>query len=194
MNELEEEVLEPVKTDIIEESPELDEEDILMTDILKQKTPPQRSADIITKPIYVLGFAISPEKDKVLLIQKNRPQWQEGLLNGIGGKIEGFDATPSHAMEREFREETGLTIEAHHWRVFTVMEAPYFKLTAFWATCDYLDKYTSVTDEIVHLKSIDELFHTRFAGCVSNLSWLIGMLTDSDIHRIYSHVQYRDIP
>ena len=41
MNELEEEVLEPVKTDIIEETPEFEEEDILMTDILKQKNPPQ---------------------------------------------------------------------------------------------------------------------------------------------------------
>ena len=42
------------------------------------------------KPItnYVLGFAFSKSGQMVLLIWKNKPEWQRGKMNGIGGKIE----------------------------------------------------------------------------------------------------------
>lgn len=54
---------------------------------------------------YVLGFMFDHEEKHVLLIWKNRPKWQAGKLNGIGGKIEAGE-TPLQAMEREFTEET----------------------------------------------------------------------------------------
>lgn len=34
---------------------------------------------------YTIGFITCGEK--VLLMQKNRPAWQKGKFNGIGGKI-----------------------------------------------------------------------------------------------------------
>ncbi len=37
---------------------------------------------------YVLGFAFDEDYEWVALIKKNRPQWQAGKLNGVGGKIE----------------------------------------------------------------------------------------------------------
>lgn len=55
---------------------------------------------------YVLGFVFNHDASKVLLIQKNRPAWQAGKFNGLGGKIEGQES-PLLAMVREFREETG---------------------------------------------------------------------------------------
>lgn len=55
---------------------------------------------------YVVGFVFSEAFDRVLLVFKNRPAWQDGKLNGIGGKIEKRDKTPLAAMEREFVEET----------------------------------------------------------------------------------------
>jgi len=55
---------------------------------------------------YVLGFVFSPDLAKVYLIRKNRPEWQAGLLNGIGGKIE-LGETEKEAMEREALEESG---------------------------------------------------------------------------------------
>lgn len=55
---------------------------------------------------YVLGFMFNEDESKVLLVHKNRPTWQAGKLNGIGGKIEAGE-TPLQAMEREFMEETG---------------------------------------------------------------------------------------
>ena len=37
---------------------------------------------------YVVGFAFDKKRENVALIQKNRPPWQKGKLNGIGGHIE----------------------------------------------------------------------------------------------------------
>lgn len=34
---------------------------------------------------YVLGFAFGPNYKKVALLHKLRPEWQKGLLNGVGG-------------------------------------------------------------------------------------------------------------
>lgn len=57
---------------------------------------------------YVLGFAFSRDKKDIVLIDKLRPAWQKGKLNGIGGKVEPEDLSPLHAMIREFKEETGV--------------------------------------------------------------------------------------
>lgn len=54
---------------------------------------------------YVLGFMFDPTLRKVLLVWKDRPTWQKGRLNGIGGHIEAGE-TPHEAMVREFEEET----------------------------------------------------------------------------------------
>jgi 8-oxo-dGTP diphosphatase len=37
---------------------------------------------------YVVGFLFNSDTNKVCLIKKNRPQWQKGRLNGVGGHIE----------------------------------------------------------------------------------------------------------
>jgi 8-oxo-dGTP diphosphatase len=55
---------------------------------------------------YVLGFVFDAGYLQVLLIDKTRPAWMMGKLNGLGGKIERGE-TPRQAMERELREETG---------------------------------------------------------------------------------------
>ena len=58
---------------------------------------------------YVVGFLF--QGDKVALIQKNRPAWQKGKLNGIGGHIEENE-TPLSTVDREFFEELGYQLEA----------------------------------------------------------------------------------
>jgi len=60
---------------------------------------------IPVKHRYVVGFLFSEDQSRVLLVWKNRPAWQNGKLNGVGGKIEAGE-TPLQAMEREFKEET----------------------------------------------------------------------------------------
>ena len=52
---------------------------------------------------YVLAFIFDENLEKVLLIQKQRPKWQAGLDNGIGGKIEEKE-TAINAIKREIFE------------------------------------------------------------------------------------------
>jgi 8-oxo-dGTP diphosphatase len=74
---------------------------------------------------YVCGFYFDKGFKQVALIWKNKPAWQKGKLNGIGGKIEPGEL-PITAMRREFYEETGIlhnlwldliTLEGSDWRV-----------------------------------------------------------------------------
>lgn len=56
---------------------------------------------------YVIVCCTSlKSKDDVLLILKDRPDWQKGRLNLPGGKIEEGE-TPEQAGARELKEETG---------------------------------------------------------------------------------------
>ena len=64
---------------------------------------------------YVVGFAFNKVGDQVVLIKKNRPAWQSGLLNGIGGHIEETDKTALDAMIREFEEETSVLTSPKDW-------------------------------------------------------------------------------
>src|SRR5690348_492914 len=93
---------------------------------------------------FCLGFILSRDLTKVLLIKKNRG-FKEliGKLNGIGGKIqEGEEKI--EAMHRECKEETGLIID--YWSYF--------------CTIDYLDSkifcYYSITDHIFDYKQIED--------------------------------------
>lgn len=65
---------------------------------------------------YVVGFVFG-DNNQVLLIRKNRPEKQKGLLNGIGGKIE-VNENPSDAMVREAFEEAGLESYPNSWLLF----------------------------------------------------------------------------
>lgn len=64
---------------------------------------------------YTLGFIFSPDLRTVYLIRKTHPDWQKGLLNGVGGHkqeiTEGFHA----CMMREAYEEAGYTGDFTHY-------------------------------------------------------------------------------
>ena len=103
--------------------------------------------------LYVLGFAFTPD-GRVALISKKRPAWQNGKLNGIGGKVEDGESS-GQAMSREFKEETGVLIpekdwiyrgrlHSHDWSVFV------------YSVCDLKVQHVeSETDETVSLHEID---------------------------------------
>lgn len=50
-----------------------------------------------------------------MTIKKNRPAWQAGRKNGVGGKVEEVDWCLEEAMRREFQEETGVETEVAQW-------------------------------------------------------------------------------
>ena len=64
---------------------------------------------------YVLGFMFSKDKSHIALICKEKPEWQKGKINGIGGKVEPEDRRPIYSMIREFKEETGVETNITHW-------------------------------------------------------------------------------
>jgi|SRR5580700_9425572 8-oxo-dGTP diphosphatase len=90
---------------------------------------------------YVMGLAFTPDPlpyTRVLMIEKLKPAWQAGKLNGVGGKIDhyleegrgGTDyrrlETPLEAMVREFHEETGVLSDQRDWHLFCIMHDGYF--------------------------------------------------------------------
>lgn len=70
---------------------------------------------------YVCGFLFAHERTFVALIEKQRPDWQKGKFNGIGGKIEPGE-TALNAMSREFHEETGVYTAPNDWTRFATLQ------------------------------------------------------------------------
>lgn len=53
---------------------------------------------------YVLILVFCPEFENVLLIERTKDDWQKGMLNGLGGKIDKNEK-PFDAVLRELKEE-----------------------------------------------------------------------------------------
>jgi 8-oxo-dGTP diphosphatase len=118
---------------------------------------------------YVAGFAF--DQGSVLLIEKKRPEWQAGKLNGVGGKIENGEV-PIEAMMREFAEETGKRTEEREWSLFAILKGLHFEVWFFRA-----DMATFVpmpgTDELPVWVGVDRIDTHRMI--VPNLRWLVPM-------------------
>jgi len=124
---------------------------------------------------YVCGFMFSPDRQRVLLIKKNRPSWQAGKYNGAGGKIEAGE-TPEAAMRREFREEAG--IDQADWRYFARISGyhDHFCVHFFYAIGD-LDEAQSLTDETIVTLLIPNL---AVWPLVRGLRWLIQLALEGN--------------
>lgn len=130
------------------------------------------------KKYYVVGFLFSENHDEVVLIKKAKPEWQKGLMNGVGGKIELFDDSPEAAMTREFEEEAGVRIEK--WDEFMKLEGWNSVIYFFRATGD-TSKVKTMEDsgeEIVRMK-IYELVE-NFHFCVHNIRWIVPLALTND--------------
>ena len=77
----------------------------------------------MSAPAYVIGFLFAPRYERVVLIEKRKPAWQAGRLNGVGGKIEPGE-TPEQAIARECAEECGVGLGREDWTEFAREEGP----------------------------------------------------------------------
>lgn len=134
---------------------------------------------------YALGFAFSRDKESVVLIEKTKPDWQKGRLNGVGGKVEDGE-TPLDAMYREFEEETGVAIPRpcededqvwnrwEHYTKLTFKEADVFVFRVFTNAVYQVKTTTEEKVDVYRVATIDD-------SIIPNLRYLIPMALDENI-------------
>ena len=127
---------------------------------------------------YACGFAFNKARTKVALIEKQRPAWQAGLWNGIGGHVEDGES-PLGAQRREFAEEAGLFVHAWHcFAELTSCVGPPWRVLFYYASDVPLDELRTLTDERVHAWRVDDLYHL---SVVPNLRWLIPLALQPNV-------------
>lgn len=131
---------------------------------------------------YTVGFAFSEDRTRVVLVKKERPPWQEGFWNGVGGKVENSEP-PRLCMVREFAEETGVTVD--NWELFATIGAEKnprdggdaWKIYYYRIFSDkVLSLVNTVTDEEVRIWDIKAL---RNLKTIYHLDWMIPMALHS---------------
>lgn len=141
---------------------------------------------------YVVGFYIgkggSVTDGEVVLIEKKRPVWLAGLLNGVGGKIEEGEE-PIEAMVREFREETGVEVDGEQWKHFCEMKGEHFIMHCYYAF-GYIGECHSVTDEEIRFVQISDI-KIGNPAFVENMPWLFSMMATQLIDGVdFYRVEY----
>ena len=131
---------------------------------------------------YVVGFYFDLGRNSVVLIRKAHPEWETGLLNGVGGKIEG-EETPLRAMQREFLEETGKKVD--DWNLFTSIRSKEYRIFFFYAIADKeclafgLEelgiKSTSQNEPLILEDVMDVINGQATYELVPDVPWLVAM-------------------
>lgn len=120
---------------------------------------------------YVAGF-MKDSSDHIALVRKNKPKWQAGLLNGIGGGVEENEE-PLAAMCREWEEETG----AYYWdwEFFAELRFDDCAVHFFKAHVHELPHFPATNDigEAIEVHSFSNA--VRYADTIPNLKWLLPL-------------------
>lgn len=125
---------------------------------------------------YVAGFLMNAEDSgSTVLVSKLQPEWQRGLLNGVGGKIEEGEH-PYQAMVREFQEETGLLVE--DWELMVTLLSGEHTISFFRARRPFAElvalhgRLNDVGEELLLVSCIDA--QSRWL-VLPNLRWLLPL-------------------
>ncbi len=128
---------------------------------------------------YVAGFYFRPGFGSVVLVRKNKPAWQAGRLNGVGGKVEGNECS-SVAMAREFAEETGAVVPPEKWTSFLTMSGPGWDVDFFYAFGS--ERVATMESEEIGVYSISGLFLNPVSpSVIPNLRWALSMALDTPL-------------
>lgn len=132
---------------------------------------------------YVVGFAFGRVPFKfsthVLLIRKERPVNQRGLLNGVGGKIESRDKVKGYqwywqrAMAREFQEETGLTTTPMDWERYAVVNTPMSRVHYLYSFPDSFSEARTQTDEPLSFVPVLDVGLDKMS--MTDIRWLVNL-------------------
>lgn len=135
---------------------------------------------------YVLGFLFSYGGEKVALIKKNKDDWQKGLLNGIGGKINSGE-NQAAAMFREFKEEAGVELLNVNMTHFGTMKGEGWSVELYKMFSDDLlwkVKTNSDEGEVGIYNTMEVTGYLTGPNRISNLNWLIPIALELNIKDI----------
>lgn len=126
---------------------------------------------------FVVGFLFNKAGSRVAMVQKNRPAWQAGKLNGCGGLIKDGESAGA-AMVRECQEEMGAKTRVGDWRLVAVQQFPI-------GSCHYFSLFDdgafqqakTLTDEPVIYVHTDTLAGRNL---VANANYLIPLCLHAD--------------
>jgi 8-oxo-dGTP diphosphatase len=120
---------------------------------------------------YVAGF-MKDSQGQIALVRKNKPKWQAGRLNGIGGGVEEGEL-PLKAMYREWHEETGTGY--FFWNFFAELRFDDCAVHFFKANVAALPALPSHNDigEAIEIHNYDTA--VRFTDMIPNLKWLLPL-------------------
>ncbi|MFY9104448.1 NUDIX domain-containing protein [Aliarcobacter cryaerophilus] len=100
---------------------------------------------------------IITDNKEILLLKKNNPDWQKGLYNGIGGKVE-LNTTPLETIIKKCQDELGVNIL--NWiELDSEISSSGIEIVYFLTTLNEgeIKKLQSQTDERAELFSINNL-------------------------------------
>lgn len=125
--------------------------------------------------VMVVGFLFNPQMDTVTLIRKDRPEWQAGKLNGVGGAMRE-DEDGIEAMIREFKEETGVETNETHWSQFANLNGGDWQVQCFCGALQHIPTQQEGESEEPRCYQLFNGF--CYDDCINNLSWLIPLALD----------------
>ena len=125
---------------------------------------------------YVAGLMFSSDHSRLAMVVKNRPKWQEGLFNVVGGKIEEGEG-PITAMSREFLEETGVATEPAEWNFVTKLHGDWGTVWFYRMSDDRVFQVQTMEDELIQLVNPRQLPQ----NIIGNLRWIIPLALDHQV-------------
>jgi 8-oxo-dGTP diphosphatase len=141
---------------------------------------------------YVVGFAFRNNGKEIALIRKNRPEWQQGLLNGVGGKIEPMESCV-RAVAREFAEEAGRVVSFEDWRLFARITDYEQTWAVYFFVTFCVDWTITRTDEEVVWVKVKDVIRGKIPT-VPNLRWLVPLARDPQLGYTSSVEAPREVP
>jgi 8-oxo-dGTP diphosphatase len=130
----------------------------------------------VTTPrfVYVLALLFSPDRRRIVLVRKTRPEWQAGRVNALGGKLSPGETCAAGAR-REVREEAGVDVDG--WEEFLVWDDPVYRMHALRAFDDAALSARTAEDQEVLVAEVADLP----PNLIDNLRWLIPLALDREV-------------
>lgn len=105
---------------------------------------------------YVLCYALNNNRDRVVIMKKNRPFYLAGKWNAPGGGVEHGESI-GDASTREFLEETGVNIPKDRWDSIGRLEGEGYIVHCLVSFTDDVMGAKTMTDEevkVVHYRKL----------------------------------------